>query len=71
MKLSVLANLYGSKSLEDTLQILTSHGVHFPHLTLMPFPSYLVAALHFGCVCLFTSVCGRILASLIMFHWLD
>ena len=28
MKLSVLANLYGSKSLEETLQILTGLGVH-------------------------------------------
>ena len=28
MKLSVLANLYGAKSLEETLQILTSMGVH-------------------------------------------
>ena len=28
MKLSVLANLYGAKSLEETLQILTSLGVH-------------------------------------------
>ena len=28
MKLSVLANLYGSKSLEETLQILTSLGIH-------------------------------------------
>jgi sugar phosphate isomerase/epimerase len=28
MKLSVLANLYGAKSLEETLQILTGLGVH-------------------------------------------
>ena len=28
MKLSVLANLYGAKSLEETLRILTSLGVH-------------------------------------------
>lgn len=28
MKLSVLANLYGAKSLEETLQILTGMGVH-------------------------------------------
>ena len=28
MKLSVLANLYGKKSLEETLQILTGLGVH-------------------------------------------
>ena len=28
MQLSVLANLYGAKSLEETLQILTSLGVH-------------------------------------------
>ena len=28
MKLSVLANLYGQKSLDETLQILTSLGVH-------------------------------------------
>ena len=28
MKLSVLANLYGSKTLEETLQILTGLGVH-------------------------------------------
>ena len=28
MKLSVLANLYGSKSLDETLQILTGLGVH-------------------------------------------
>ena len=28
MKLSVLANLYGQKSLEETLQILTGLGVH-------------------------------------------
>ena len=28
MKLSVLANLYGSKSLEETLKILTGLGVH-------------------------------------------
>ena len=28
MKLSVLANLYGNKSLEETLQILTGLGVH-------------------------------------------
>ena len=28
MKLSVLANLYGTKSLEETLQILTGLGVH-------------------------------------------
>ena len=28
MKLSVLANLYGSKSLDETLSILSSLGVH-------------------------------------------
>ena len=28
MKLSVLANLYGAKSLDETLQILTGLGVH-------------------------------------------
>ena len=28
MKLSVLANLYGTKSLEETLRILTGLGVH-------------------------------------------
>ena len=28
MKLSVLANLYGSKTLEETLQILTGLGIH-------------------------------------------
>ena len=28
MKLSVLANLYGAKSLDETLSILTSLGVH-------------------------------------------
>ena len=28
MKLSVLANLYGTKSLEETLKILTDLGVH-------------------------------------------
>ena len=28
MKLSVLANLYGTKTLEETLQILTGLGVH-------------------------------------------
>ena len=28
MKLSVLANLYGSKSLDETLKILTGLGVH-------------------------------------------
>ena len=28
MKLSVLANLYGKKTLEETLQILTGLGVH-------------------------------------------
>ena len=28
MKLSVLANLYGTKTLEETLQILTSLGIH-------------------------------------------
>ena len=28
MKLSVLANLYGEKSLDETLQILTGLGVH-------------------------------------------
>ena len=28
MKLSVLTNLYGAKSLEETLQILTSMDIH-------------------------------------------
>ena len=28
MKMSVLANLYGKKTLEETLQILTGLGVH-------------------------------------------
>ncbi|MBE6691611.1 MAG: sugar phosphate isomerase/epimerase, partial [Ruminococcaceae bacterium] len=28
MKLSVLANLYGAKSLDETLSILSSLGVH-------------------------------------------
>ena len=28
MKLSVLANLYGKKSLDETLKILTDRGVH-------------------------------------------
>ncbi len=28
MKLSVLANLYGAKTLDETLKIITSLGVH-------------------------------------------
>ena len=43
MKLSVLANLYGSKSLEETLQILTGLGVHTVELGRAVTPARLIA----------------------------
>ena len=39
MKISVLANLYGSKTLEETLQILTGLGVHTVELGAGGYPS--------------------------------
>ena len=45
MKLSVLANLYGAKTLDETLSILTSLGVHTVEIGAGGIPARLIATL--------------------------